>query len=300
MKEILFLGVTQFVDQHIKYVDVNNLYKPIPKILKPIRKIFFDFNLPFKSIWVNKNLYNDIQNHKTIILSATQYNQRVSKIIDTYHFKDKRFIFWYWNPVDKIALPKTISKNWEVWAFDKKDCERYNLCYNNTYYFNEFVQPALKSVLKQDILFVGQDKDRLGTLINLSKEFKQYQLSYYFHIVKDQTSKVKYDYKEKISYQTILDLIQSSRVLLDIVQEGQTGLTQRIMEGLFFGKKIITNNKEIVRYNFYDPKNIFILDVDSIENLQQFMAESYHPVSCDIINEYTISSWLLNFNVNNE
>lgn len=294
MSKVIYLGVTQFIEEHKSFMDINTIYREIPKFLKPFRKLFFDFNLPFKSLWLVSDFEKSIAQYDTIILSATQYNSKVSKIIDSFKFKDKRFIFWYWNPVDKICSPSVISDNWEKWSFDKKDCEKYNLKYNNTYYFKHFFS-HVASETKYQVSFVGQDKGRLEILLNFQKILENIGVTYYYHIIKDTTSSLPYNYKERISYYEILNIIQSSSVLLDIVQEGQSGLTLRVMEGLFFSKKLISNNMEIVRYDFYHPSNIFILGKDSPDDLKAFMDADYVPISKDIVDNYTVENWLDNF-----
>ncbi|MGE8427201.1 MAG: hypothetical protein ACN6O7_04970 [Sphingobacterium sp.] len=294
MNKIIYLGVTQFLDEHKKIVDINLIYKDIPRFLKPIRKLVFDFNLPFKEVWLSKNFKEIIAKYDIIILAATLFNVRIVNIIDSYKFHNKRLIFWYWNPVEKICLPSKISNSWEKWSFDKKDCEKYNLFYNNTYYFKEFVLENIEPP-KYQVSFIGQDKGRLRKLLNLEKEFLKNGISSYFHIVKDRTSDLEYNYKGRLSYDGILDIIRSSKVLLDIVQEGQSGLTLRIMESLFFSKKIITNNVDIEKYDFYSSENIFILGKDPEEGLCTFIETQYMPIEKQILEGYTVNNWLNNF-----
>lgn len=295
MNKIIYLGVTQFVDEHREFVDVNLLYKDIPKFLKPLRKIFFDFDLPMKRIWLVRDFKNTIEQYDTIILSANQYSFRVAKIIDSYKFRNKRLIFWYWNPVDRVGQPKSISDAWEIWSFDKKDCEKYKLRYNNTYYFKKFISDVKENKIEYDVSFVGQDKGRVALLLDIEKQLKQHGINLYSHVVKDKTSYLDYNYKERINYNEILRILKLSKVLLDIVQEGQSGLTLRIMEGLFFSKKIITNNIDVVKYDFYDPNNIFIWGIDPIEMLVDFIKGDYVPIKPEVLEAYTVNEWLNNF-----
>ncbi|WP_343320957.1 hypothetical protein [Sphingobacterium multivorum] len=295
MDKVLYLGVTQFLEEHKNFVDVNQIYRNIPKFLKPLRKIFFDLDLPFKRIWLVKEFQKTIEKYDTVILSATLYNIKISRIIDSYNFRNKRFIFWYWNPVEATCFPSEISKLWEKWSFDKKDCEEYNLKYNNTYYFKKFVVPS-KDEVRFQVSFVGQDKGRLPLLLNIKEKLDKSNITSYFHVVKDSTSNMEYNYMGRINYSDILEILRTSNILLDIVQESQSGLTLRVMEGLFFSKKVITNNIDINRYNFYNPNNIFIWGKDPESKLMDFIRTDYVPVSEDILNGYTIDSWLNNFN----
>lgn len=295
MNKIIYLGVTQFVDEHREFVDVNLLYRDIPKFLKPLRKIFFDFDLPMKRIWLVRDFKNTIAKYDIIILSANQYSFRVAKIIDSYKFQNKRLIFWYWNPVDRVGKPKSISDAWEIWSFDKKDCEKYKLRYNNTYYFKKFISDVQENRTEYDVSFVGQDKGRVPLLLDIEKQLEQRGINLYSHVVKDRTSYRDYNYKERINYNEILSILKVSNVLLDIVQEGQSGLTLRIMEGLFFSKKIITNNIDVVKYDFYDPNNIFIWGIDPIEKLVDFIKGDYAPIKPEVLEAYTVNEWLNNF-----
>ncbi|WP_313490746.1 hypothetical protein [Sphingobacterium multivorum] len=295
MNKTIYLGVTQFIKEHEEFIDVNLIYKEIPKFLKPLRKIFFDFDLPLKKIWLVKGFKNTVEQYDTIILSANQYSFRIAKIIDSYNFRNKRLIFWYWNPVDRVGSPRSLSSAWEKWSFDKRDCEKYQLKYNNTYYFKKFISNTEGNGIEYDVSFVGQDKGRLPLLLDIEKQLKRSGISLYYHVVKDKTSYLAYDYKERINYNRILGILKLSKVLLDIVQEGQSGLTLRIMEGLFFSKKIITNNCDVVKYDFYDSNNIFIWGIDPEEKLVDFIKADYSPISQEVLEAYTVNNWLNNF-----
>ena len=72
---------------------------------------------------------------------------------------------------------------------------------------------------------------------------------------------IKYS-RKRISHQEIPKIYNESKVLLDLVRENQDGLSFRIFEAMALKKKIITNNKTIVDYDFYNPNNILILKED--------------------------------------
>ena len=60
------------------------------------------------------------------------------------------------------------------------------------------------------------------------------QLVPYFHIVDEQLPIE--EQKPRLSYQENLEYISSCKAVLDILQEGQDGMTLRVMEALFFQK----------------------------------------------------------------
>ena len=69
------------------------------------------------------------------------------------------------------------------------------------------------------------------------------------------------------------------------------------MEALFFEKKLITNNKDIKNYDFYNPSNIFILGENNIEDIKEFINKPYEKVEQKIIDYYDFEQWLSRFEV---
>ena len=69
------------------------------------------------------------------------------------------------------------------------------------------------------------------------------------------------------------------------------------MEALFLEKKLITNNKDIKNYDFYNPSNIFILGENNIEDIKEFINKPYEKVEQKIIDYYDFEQWLSRFEV---
>ena len=55
------------------------------------------------------------------------------------------------------------------------------------------------------------------------------------------------------------------------------------------------NNKEIKKYNFYNPNNIFILEEDNFQNINEFINTEYEEIDSEIIEYYDIENWLKRF-----
>ena len=90
-------------------------------------------------------------------------------------------------------------------------------------------------------------------------------------------------------------MLQSSRCIIDIAQEGQVGFTRRPIEALFFNKKLITNNVEIMKFDFYRNNNIFILGKDKLEDIDSFMETDIEIIPDEIKRKYDINTWIENF-----
>jgi hypothetical protein len=77
-----------------------------------------------------------------------------------------------------------------------------------------------------------------------------------------------YTHNKWVSYEKILSETISSNCILEILQNNQHGATLRYFEAVCYNKKLLTNNKDIIYYPFYNPKwmkvftNISEIDIE--------------------------------------
>ena len=96
----------------------------------------------------------------------------------------------------------------------------------------------------------------------------------------------------------ILQFIQESRCILEIVKNGQVGFTMRTMEALFFERKLITNNLEILEADFYVPDNFFVLGHDNPNELKHWMNIPFNKTDLDTFKEkYSVRNWYKQFGI---
>nr|GFC92954.1 hypothetical protein [Tanacetum cinerariifolium] len=67
-------------------------------------------------------------------------------------------------------------------------------------------------------------------------------------------------FRERMNIDETADYVRRSEILIDIVRPGHAGLSFRFFEALLYRKKMITNNASVAAYDFYDPRNILIID----------------------------------------
>lgn len=77
--------------------------------------------------------------------------------------------------------------------------------------------------------------------------------------------------------------------------DGTNGITLRVLESLFFEKKLITNNINIINCEFYNKNNIFIINKDNLDDLNDFLKSEYKKIDKKIINYFDYESWLNRF-----
>ena len=183
----------------------------------------------------------------------------------------------------------------ELWSFDPVDCMNYDMKFNTTYYFRDLKLPNSQSKL-YDVFFCGLNKGRKQMLGKISDEFSKNNLTSLFYIVDDELPVPKR--LPYLSYDKYLEKLSSSVAVLDVLQEEQEGMTLRVMESIYFGKKLITTQTSIINEDFYNPDNIFVIGKDSWDEIVAFMKRPIKKVPEQILEKYDFATWLSRFDEN--
>lgn len=280
-------------------VDIRNLYRRTEKAGRIIRKISSRMNLStafFFDTWIS-----DIGSYEKIIIHANAINRSVPDVLRRKGYKG-RIIYWYWNPVCNCVSPEKINRNnCELWSFSKEDCEKYSMRYNSTYYF---LKPECECIEPQvDLFFVGLDKGRYDRLMKIKCAAEMVGLNVDFRVVKDSSSCKKGIYTERMNYKDVVARIKQSKVIVELLQEGQTGVSLRVMEGLIFGKKVLSDNQMVYEEPYYTDQSFCIITDSDIngetsllgEKLRRFIERENIATDKKWTEYYAFQSWLKRF-----
>ena len=154
-----------------------------------------------------------------------------------------------------------------VLTFDPRDAEENGWTYTNTLYSQFAVEPA---PITNDLFYMGNIKDRLAMCKLLLQRMNQHGVTGMIKLgcnadaAKQLPAQVLL--KKYLSYPQMLQQLQSTKCILDITQQGQSGVTLRYYEAVVFNKKLLTNNRNIAQLPFYDPRYMKFYDtVDDID-----------------------------------
>lgn len=204
----------------------------------------------------------------------------------------KKFL-WLWNKVDSMGdirnkkdyFEKIKNLGFEIRTFDPDDAEKYGFVYMNQFYRMDGPKIATEDN-EYDFYFIGFKKNRGHIIDYFKKHLSAYKI--YFKIV---------DFpKEMIPYKSNVEYAKKSKCLVEILNGTQIGLTLRPLEALALGKKLITNNKLISTYDFYNPNNIFIIGERPWSELDLFLKSQIVQLDELLKKKYSVENWLLNFN----
>lgn len=244
-----------------------------------------------------------IKQARQVILFDYGYQRGMETYIRRINPQCKVYLF-FWNRVNrynKAHLRFTDSE--AVFSTDPGDCKRYGLRYNHIFYPGEFFAPFDPKV-QTKLFFLGADKGRAPYLASLKGILEQGGLTCDIRVL---SSSKDEDYLKSIegiltdtplSYPEYLEQLTQYGVLLDVNQAGQEALTMRVMEAVYLSKKLITNNRHITDYDFYNPDNILLLPEEglpSADEISAFLKKPFRPYAPSVLEAYSFEHWLAGF-----
>lgn len=254
-----------FIDTPFENHSCNELYKTLHKyhFHGYLNKYF---QLPLKSLW-NKFYYHaeyDSTKKQCFVFfipSLQSYNETFFLYLRKNYPGCKMVIY-----LEDIIASRTrngknplrldfIKKYFDLaLSYDKGDCQKYGFLYYPTSYsvFNIDNNPKIAN---SDLFFCGAAKQRYDTVKEIFSQCSQNHIKCDFIVT-------RYGNNPKVAgmnyvpymlpYSNYLEHMIKSNCLLDVIQSGSRGFTVRVWEALVYGKKLLTNNKEILSSPFYD------------------------------------------------
>ncbi|KLN56431.1 hypothetical protein [Variovorax paradoxus] len=95
-----------------------------------------------------------------------------------------------------------------------------------------------------------------------------------------------------ISHQELSALVSRAKAVLDIERAVQAGFTMRTLEILGSARKLVTTNTNILDANFYDERNIRIIDRKNPSVPTEFLKSSPVTVADSIVTRYSVATWV--------
>lgn len=213
-------------------------------------------------------------------------------------------ILYLWDDVKRVNEFMWLSALMDrVYSFDDIDCETYGLNFLPLFYCREYLYSNEDK--QYDFSFTGflhTDRERiLEEFLNI---FPKERYSWYAnlkttrkHIIWKKIKSPSYRKPWYIQYNTIgmdenASVLKKTKVVLDTPHDGQNGLSMRTMEALASNTKIVTTNKNIEKYDFYNDNNIFIIDRKNILVDEKFIKTPYLTNNKQVVAKYSLDNWV--------
>lgn len=273
----------EYDTQEVSPMGKLNTFQKIVSKIHFSEKINRRVNLPLKDIWNDKYSLSNYEfkpNEKywIIMLNGTlkkYYSKSYLQAIKEKNTNVKMCLVMYdntTNPSSKAAM-NLVDVFDIVFSFDKNDCNIYGFEHIfSTLSYPAFVTKDTKYV--SDVFFVGYPGGREEILFSTMKKLLTAIQNCLFIVpgLKSGEKIPGVQYDKTISYVDELMFTYNTNCVLEVLREGQTGISLRTCEAIMFNKKLLTNNKAIMEMPFYDPRYIQVfsqaeeIDIDFVNS----------------------------------
>lgn len=223
---------------------------------------------------------------------------------------ESKLIMYYWDSIANNHNAKSMLKSFDkVLSFDKNDSKEFGLEFLPLFYIPQYENIAQINVSqKYDLMFAGTVHSERYEFVN--GIVKQIELAggkcftWFYFPSKVNFYKLKWDNPKfrnaniknfhftPMSREDLLGYYAESRIQVDMQHPKQTGLTMRTIETLGAKKKLITTNTDIIKYDFYRPENVLVVDRYNPLISKEFVDTPWKEIPVEIYKKYSISSWL--------
>lgn len=280
MKNIIFIDKNDFsftlfndIIQQENTCVIKTGEEPQNKIRAILKKVHLSdkinkiIRLPFKYIWFDMSKIKKNVDKTTVFIfpNFTLAKDIPVSFLNTLKKKYpyNKFVAILVDSLNSHSVSNTYTKKklkafkWNmILSFDKRDCDKYGFTFIGNHYYS-VVGSITPLKIKKDIVYVGRQHPGDGREKIIKDVYSKIKNSVNcdFSIVGGR--KLPAGIKTPntvISYTELTNKIRKSNCILEILQEGQYQQTIRPFEAVVYNKKLLTNNPNITKFKYYNPK----------------------------------------------
>lgn len=280
---------------HINYSDFRYTYKSVnDKLKNSLRKVFLKKNI--KASYVSERILEVFLSlEKQDVVVVIRPDKIEKKTLLTLRDFTNKFYSFYFDAIanfpKKIELIPIFDR---VFSYEKDDVEKYGLEFITNYIYDDIGNGKKDISIKNTIFNISSYDSRFKELKKIAFYLKENEIDYKIIVrkekrISDNLIDITSSY---LSLKEVKKNILETKVLLDIQKQNQNGLSFRVFEALAYEKKLITTNVDIVNYDFYNAKNILVIDINNIQIPETFLNSAYESVPEHILYPYTLDGWI--------
>jgi hypothetical protein len=218
-----------------------------------------------------------------------------------------RLVFYTWDSLaNKPRSKKQLRLYDECFSFDEADAARWRIRFRPLFFTPGFERTA-PAELAYDISFVGTiHSDRYRIIRDIARQLEDPSRAFWYlylqapwmyavrkYLTQTVAGAARSEFRfAPLQRAQVQGIFLNSRAILDIEHPGQRGLTMRTLEALGSQTKLITTNATASAYDFYDPRNIAIIDRREPRIPPGFLSTPFHPVPEAVHDRYRLASWV--------
>lgn len=219
-------------------------------------------------------------------------------------FPNTKVVLYLWDILKCADVRSNIPYADKAMSFDPQDAlENEGLIFRPTFFVDDYRKVLEKSTGRNDICFIGTlHSNRHQMIMNIEKYFSSNGYKFYKYLyvpsplvyLKDFITRFPYIALKEVHFNPIsvddtVKVLNDTKAILDINYTDQKSLSTRAYEAMAAGRKYITTNKEIMKYDFYNPKNIAVVDIYNVEIDQDFIDSPFERIPDKYIYYYSVA-----------
>jgi hypothetical protein len=309
-KGIYGSGISSELEKRGAIVHVYDERPSQSTILKILLRLFKNYFSIYFRMYIQKiiNAHRDDEYDYVLIVRGEAFTPKTVNLLKS-NFKSAKYILYLW---DSIAYRDTtrIFKYFDsVLSFDEQDVKSYpGLKHRPDFYLDEYKAIANTVPDEYDVVFIGtMHNDRYSVITKIDKFLKSNGLKSFYHFyfpakilfwkkkILDITFKkasIKSFQFKMLSAEKTAYYMSKSKASLDLQGLSQVGLTMRTIETLGAQRKLITSNRYVKSYDFYNKNNIFVIDRSNPIIDMEFFKTPYSPIDEKIYYKYSLECWI--------
>lgn len=241
----------------------------LPNALKKLYNLHYSyrFNIPFKGIWnkyyfLHKYPFNNNEKYVVLFMNGSfrkHFDKKYLLNIKRKHPNVKLALLLF-DHSSYFSAKRCLSFRDifdYAFSFDDEDCKTYKM----EKFYTCFSVPnniKLDEEKHSSAFFIGSGIGRLQLLQNIFYKITSQINGCKFYITEVPEEEKKditgLTYNHTMPFAEEMQMSYNTDCIIEVVKSFQKGISLRTCEAIVFNKKLITNNCEIKKLPFYDPK----------------------------------------------
>lgn len=272
-----------------------------PHVLRRMPILKYVKEIVDHSFCANFLVYDIPPKMDVVVCTNTSLNKlhaygKLEKYRRKYHAKIVVFLHDTFDKLPEHEIDSINAKRKEglidrIYSFDPSDCLKCGFSYLAQCYTP--IKLPLINKIRYDIYFGGRNKGRLPIITSFLQLASINHVQCFFRMPElSQTDKnallehsPSFFEERMLSYEETLQEVQYANCILEIVQEGQYGISWRTVEAFTYNKKLLTNNEGIKNNPFYNSEYIHVFN--KVDDIDFDWVKEIIPVDYHYHNEYS-------------
>lgn len=219
------------------------------------------------------------------------------------NFPQAKIILFFWDLLRCNDVHNNIPYADKAFSFDPEDVDNNEgLIFRPTFFVNQYKSIDTDTLKLYDIMFIGTlHSNRHKIIKNFKNKLNEQGFSVFLYLfvpglivyLKDFILKFPYININRVKFNPIsisqtIEILSQTKAILDINYTQQKSLSTRAYEAMAAKRKYITTNPEVKKYDFYNPNNILIVDINNLNIPKDFLNRPFEPISEEILYRYSV------------